>query len=111
MLTPKVDGLVKGQVVVALGKDDISGDSLSEVVTIADMVTASNTTTLVVTPPLTNRYARDSFRINANVALATHGETVQDVLGSGDAGRAYQRFDSVGFGIDLAHPRQRSLVA
>jgi predicted phage baseplate assembly protein len=91
-LTPKVNGLAKGQVVVALGKDDVSGDSLSEVVTIADMVTAGNTTTLVVTPPLANRYARDSFRINANVALATHGETVQDVLGSGEAGRAYQRF-------------------
>jgi hypothetical protein len=91
-LTPKVDGLVKGRVVVALGKDDVSGDSLSEVVTIADMVTAGHTTTLVVTPPLANRYARESFRLNANVALATHGETVQEVLGSGDAGRAYQRF-------------------
>jgi hypothetical protein len=91
-LTPKVDGLVKGRVVVALCKDDVSGDSLSEVVTIADMVTAGHTTTLVVTPPLANRYARESFRLNANVALATHGETVQEVLGSGDAGRAYQRF-------------------
>lgn len=91
-LTPKVDGLVKGRGVLALGKDDATGDSLSEIVTIVEVATSGNTTTLVVTPPLANIYARDSFSINANVAFATHGETVQDVLGSGDAGRAYQRF-------------------
>ncbi len=30
--------------------------------------------------------------INANVALATHGETVAEVLGAGDASQPYQRF-------------------
>lgn len=37
-------------------------------------------------------YARPSVTINANVAPSTHGETVEEVLGSGDAGQAFQRF-------------------
>ena len=91
-LATKVNGLAKGRVVVALGKDSATGDSLSEMATIAEITTSGNTTTLVLDPSLANSYARDSFSLNANVAFATHGETVQDVLGSGDAGRAYQRF-------------------
>ncbi len=37
-------------------------------------------------------YVRSSVRLNANVAPATHGESVQEVLGSGDAALAHQRF-------------------
>jgi Baseplate J-like protein len=41
---------------------------------------------------LTNAYDRDSFRIAANVAPATHGESKAEVLGSGDASAPFQRF-------------------
>jgi hypothetical protein len=41
---------------------------------------------------LANCYERDSLRINANVAPATHGETVAEVAGSGNASAANQRF-------------------
>ena len=37
-------------------------------------------------------YDRETVRVNANVAPATHGETVSEILGSGDAARANQRF-------------------
>lgn len=37
-------------------------------------------------------YARNSTRINANVAPATHGESVEVMLGSGDGGQADQSF-------------------
>ena len=37
-------------------------------------------------------YDRDSARVNANVARATHGETVTEVLGSGNARAANARF-------------------
>jgi len=37
-------------------------------------------------------YARDSVTINANVAAATHGESVEEILGSGDARVPYQSF-------------------
>lgn len=36
-------------------------------------------------------FERASLRINANVAPATHGESVEAILGSGDAGTANQR--------------------
>ena len=81
-------GLAKGQWLVASGKDSATGDPLSEVVA----VSAIDGGVLNVTPPLANSYARDSFALNANVAPATHGETVQEVLGSGDASQAYQQF-------------------
>ena len=41
---------------------------------------------------LSNAYDRESFRIAANVAPATHGETKAEVLGSGDASTPFQRF-------------------
>jgi predicted phage baseplate assembly protein len=50
-------------------------------------------TRLELTEPLANRYLRTSVRIHANIMHATHGETVTDeVVGSGDASRAHQRF-------------------
>ena len=49
-------------------------------------------TTLQLASPLTNVYDRATVRINANVAAATHGESVKELLGSGDATLAYQAF-------------------
>src|SRR5262249_44838496 len=37
-------------------------------------------------------YVRATVSISANVALATHGETKQEVLGSGNGSQAFQRF-------------------
>lgn len=37
-------------------------------------------------------YKRDTVAINANVAKATHGETQNEVLGSGDGSKALQQF-------------------
>ena len=36
---------------------------------------------------------RDSVVVHANVALATHGETVSQILGAGNAAQAFQRFE------------------
>ncbi|WP_323001809.1 putative baseplate assembly protein [Denitromonas sp.] len=49
-------------------------------------------THLKLKAPLQQVYARDALRINANVAPATHGETVEAILGSGDGSAANQRF-------------------
>ncbi len=68
---------------------------LDEAVLSAD---AEHTILKLVRPPqsafaLQNVYDRATVTISGNVALATHGETVKDeVLGSGNAGQAYQRF-------------------
>jgi len=49
-------------------------------------------TILTLSVPLEHVYERASFRINANVVAATQGESVREVLGSGDATLAYQSF-------------------
>ena len=48
--------------------------------------------TITLKNSLDNNFVRDTMRVNANVALATHGETVQEVLGSGNAGASFQKF-------------------
>ncbi len=49
-------------------------------------------TRLVLTAPLAAAYDRASFRVHANVAAASHGESVTEILGSGDPGQPFQRF-------------------
>jgi predicted phage baseplate assembly protein len=49
-------------------------------------------TTLILHRGLTRSYVRSTVTLNANVVPATHGETVNEVLGSGDASQAHQRF-------------------
>ncbi|MFB7825074.1 putative baseplate assembly protein [Streptomyces hydrogenans] len=46
--------------------------------------------TLLLTAPLAHRYRRDTVVVHGNVVPATAGETVTEVLGSGDATRAGQ---------------------
>jgi len=82
------DGLVAGQQLVATGKDSATGDAINEVVKIS----AIDGATITVTPPLAKSYARAGFSLNANVAAATHGETVQELLGGGDASTKFQTF-------------------
>jgi hypothetical protein len=67
----------------------------SEVVSIADLdavVDDRDRTTVALASPLTRVYDRAGVRINANVARATHGETVSETLGGGDSARPNQRF-------------------
>ncbi|MEV1065958.1 putative baseplate assembly protein [Streptomyces sp. NPDC050263] len=47
-------------------------------------------TTLRLASPLAHRYRRDTVVVHGNVVEATAAETVTEVLGSGDAGRAGQ---------------------
>ncbi|MGY1409189.1 putative baseplate assembly protein [Luteimonas sp. A611] len=48
---------------------------------------------LDIAPPLPLALARESVTVAANVALARHGETVAQVLGSGSASEPHQRFE------------------
>lgn len=47
---------------------------------------------VTIDPPLAHRYDPPSVTLNANVAEATHGETVKETFEGGDATRAFQRF-------------------
>jgi predicted phage baseplate assembly protein len=49
-------------------------------------------TALVLAQPLDHTYDRKTVKIYANVTKATHGETHREILGSGDARKAFQAF-------------------
>jgi len=86
-------GLKPGQSVIVTGtRADLDGVVESEVMTLADVQFTAGFTTLVFQQALANSYVRDTVTINANVAAATHGETVQETLGGGDGSQAHQRF-------------------
>lgn len=65
-------------------------ESVSEVSTIEDVDPTS--WQIILHNSLTNYFDRSTMVINANVALATHGETVQEILGNGDATQEFQEF-------------------
>jgi len=67
-------------------------ETVSEVVIIGDVEREGEHTTLALKGSLQNVYDRTTAALNANVARATHGETVEEVLGSGDATQPHQRF-------------------
>jgi hypothetical protein len=72
-------------------------DSVSEIAFIDDDPTTAVTddrdrTTIQLAEPLAFVYERATVRVNANVAAATHGESVKEVLGSSDATIPFQKF-------------------
>src|ERR1700754_249644 len=88
-----VVGLAIGQPIALTGKrSDLPGVDAAEVGMLADIIHASGRSTLVLQKPLGYSYLRGSLAISANVVHATHGETVNEVLGNGDASVANQSF-------------------
>ena len=97
-------GLKVGQRVVLTGdRDDLKGTVSSELRELDRVIVDGGFTVVTFDRPLDHRYQRQqpsrlgetdrrTVTINANVAPATHGETVQEVLGGGDANQAFQRF-------------------
>ena len=90
-----VDGLTKGQSLVICGELDTNrGVNACERVEIAavDQKLDSEGYTQLTVNALRNSYVRETVTIYGNVARATHGETVQEVLGNGNAAVTYQEF-------------------
>jgi predicted phage baseplate assembly protein len=85
--------LAAGQPVAVLGeRSDTPGVDAAEVATLADVIHAGGRTTLVFTKALEYSYTRRTVTIAANVIHATHGETVTEMLGSGNGSVPNQRF-------------------
>jgi len=86
-------GLKTGQLVIVTGdRSDLKGATTSEMMTIKEVLVEDGYTVLVFTASLAYTYTRSTVNVNANVAPATHGESVQEVLGSGDAAKIFQQF-------------------
>lgn len=87
-------GLKTGQLAIVTGdRSDLKGATTSEMMTIKEVLVEGGYTVLVFTASLAYTYTRSTVNVNANVAPATHGETVEEVLGSGDASKAFQQFN------------------
>lgn len=71
---------------------DALGITGRETHVIADVQHIDGLTRLLLRSATAYPYVRTSLRVNANVALATHGEAVIEELGSGDARLPFQRF-------------------
>jgi predicted phage baseplate assembly protein len=85
--------LKPGQRVIISGeRSDLEGVFASESAILKEVVLEAGFTVLTFTSVLVNSYVRNTVVINANIALATHGETVQETLGGGDASQSFQRF-------------------
>jgi predicted phage baseplate assembly protein len=85
--------LVPGlSVSIAGEREDAPGINEDETCTLEDVVHVGGYTRLTFTEGVSYGYTRTSVRVNANVALATHGETKAEILGSGDATKPNQAF-------------------
>ena len=85
-----VSGLVPGRPMLVTGTTNTGATEVEEVT--LQSTTPGDPSTLTFEESLTHSYVRSSVIIHANVALATHGETVDEVLGSGNATSTFQRF-------------------
>lgn len=91
VVAQRLEGFRRGRVLAITGTKPITDEPFSGLVTLASAVVAGPLTTLTFTPALPELKV-ESVRINANVALATQGETVSEILGSADASEPFQRF-------------------
>lgn len=86
-------GLKAGQNIVVTGSlTSLPGQTAFESATVAKVTLDDGFTVLLLSQELTNRYSWESVRVLANVAEATHGETVTETLGGGDPSTPFQRF-------------------
>jgi hypothetical protein len=93
LLDRLVLGLTVGQPIGISGeRADLANVTAVEFVQLIDIQHSNGLTTLLFDPPLTNSYVRKTVQMSANVVHATHGETVREVLGSGDGAKPNQRF-------------------
>lgn len=91
LLSAAVTPLPAGRTLIVRGTR-ADGGPASELVAVESSAAEGAYTRLTLGADLVNDYVVASVEIDANVAKATHGETVQEVLGSGDGGRAHQAF-------------------
>jgi hypothetical protein len=91
-LSIKTDGLLPGRKLIVTG-DRLNGTPAVHQATVVSVAANANGCVVTVAPPLPSALKRSTTVVHANVAQATHGETVAQVLGAGDAGKSFQRFE------------------
>lgn len=93
ILSKFVPDLQKDKTVLISGElSNLPGVIRNEIHVLKDVYVQQGFTTIELEKPLQNSFIRKTVRINANVALASHGETVNEILGSGNAALKFQKF-------------------
>ncbi len=93
MLNQLVTGLQVDQAIAVSGEQaDAEGVTQQEIAIIYAVDHVRGYTVLTLKNSLQYRYIRETVTINANVVPATHGETVNEILGSGDSAQVNQTF-------------------
>ncbi|MEJ2417706.1 MAG: putative baseplate assembly protein [Exilibacterium sp.] len=99
------ENLKSGRWIILSGEradiEQVSGVPVSELLLVSslehgyDAALAGDSmhTSLNLATPTAYRYKRDTLKIYANVVKATHGETREEVLGSGDGAQSMQTFE------------------
>ena len=89
-----VDKMVAGRRLLVRGTT-ATGEEGTEPVVVKEVQGSGGKWRIVLEGDLSTAYERDSVIVHGNVALGTHGETVQQLLGSGRASTPFQRFTLV----------------
>jgi hypothetical protein len=92
-LALSADGLQAGRRLIVRGDRADGTGALVHEATISTVTGGADGTMLTIAPPLPAALTRASVAVHANVAAASHGETVAQVLGAGDASQGFQRFE------------------
>jgi predicted phage baseplate assembly protein len=85
-------GLQPGRRLIVKGEREAGGELVHQA-TLVGVQRHDLGAILTITPPLPAALKRDTVVVHANVVLATHGETVLQILGAGDASKSFQRFE------------------
>jgi predicted phage baseplate assembly protein len=89
-----VDGLLPGRRLVIRGTRTSNNQPVTLRATlVAAHAVGTGRCELEITPPLPFSLLRASVVVHANVALASHGESVFQILGAGNASQSFQRFE------------------
>jgi hypothetical protein len=86
-----VSKMVAGRRLIVRGHTT-AGDEHAEDAVVKSVAASGKQWQLTLVSDLVASYKRDSVVVHGNVARATHGETVQQLLGSGRASSPFQRF-------------------
>ncbi len=91
-LNKNITNLPKERKLILAGQLQDGSGYASETVSVAQSEAVDAITRVTLAKAMLNSYQRQTLMIFANVAAATHGETVYEVLGNGDARGKFQRF-------------------
>jgi hypothetical protein len=86
-----VSGMMAGRRLLVRGTT-ATGEEGTEPVVVKEVQGSGGKWRIVLEGDLSTAYERDSVIVHGNVVLGTHGETVQQLLGSGRASTPFQRF-------------------